>query len=94
MDTDRPTLAVSGHYQDRPAWRITLTPPVFNSAARIVFLVSGSEKAGIVADVVCGEQRPASLPAQRIRPHDGDLLWMLDRAAASGLPDDMKMEEE
>jgi 6-phosphogluconolactonase len=94
VDADRPTLAVSGHYQDRPAWRVTLTPPVFNSATRIVFLVSGSEKAGIVADVLSGEYRPGSLPAQRICPSDGDVIWMLDRAAASGLPGDFKTEKE
>jgi len=27
----------------------------------------------------------ANLPSQKVRPADGRLLWMMDRAAASGL---------
>lgn len=94
VDLSRPVLATSGHYRDRPAWRVTLTPPVFNSASRIMFLVAGSDKASILADVLYGEYRPATLPAQRIRPTEGDSIWMLDRAAAAGLPVDARTKEE
>jgi 6-phosphogluconolactonase len=78
-----PTLAVRAEYQHRLSWRVTLTPPVFNSARRIVFLVSGAGKSKIVSRVLYGEFRPAELPAQRIQPTDGELIWMLDTGAAA-----------
>jgi 6-phosphogluconolactonase len=80
-----PTLAVAGQYQDRPAQRVTLTPLVFNSARRIVFLVSGGGKRDVLASVLSAEHRPEILPAQRIRPTDGELIWMVDEAAAGKL---------
>ncbi len=62
--------------------RLTLTLPVFNAAARVVFLVAGAEKAKVVKAVL-GEH--ATLPAAMVRPADGELVWLLDRAAAAQL---------
>jgi 6-phosphogluconolactonase len=64
------------------SWRITFTYPLINAAGRVVFLVSGPEKAGVVADVLRG----ADFPAARVRPTDGELVWVLDRDAAAELP--------
>jgi 6-phosphogluconolactonase len=61
-----------------------LTAPVFNAARSVVFLVHGAGKAGIVTSVLYGDAQPELLPAQRIRPDDGRLIWMLDAAAATG----------
>jgi 6-phosphogluconolactonase len=80
-----PTLAVTAQYQGRPADRVTLTPPVFNSAQRIIFLVSGESKSAALANVLYGDYHPEQLPAQRIRPTDGEVIWLLDQAAASKL---------
>jgi len=80
-----PVLAVTAQYEDRPANRITLTPLVFNAARRILFLVSGESKSETLANVLYGEYKPEKLPAQRIRPTDGELIWMVERAAASKL---------
>jgi 6-phosphogluconolactonase len=77
-----PTLAVTAQYEDRPANRVTLTPLVFNAARRVLFLVSGESKSETLANVLYGEYQPEKLPAQRIRPTDGELIWMVDRAAA------------
>lgn len=85
VDVSAPTLAVTAQYQGRPANRITLTPLVFNSARRIVFLVSGESKSETLANVLYGEYRPEQLPAQRIHPTDGELIWMVDQPAASKL---------
>jgi len=65
--------------------RITLTYPVLNAAAQIVFLVSGSEKAAILERVLEGLHAPQRLPAQGISPVNGHLVWYVDDAAASGL---------
>jgi 6-phosphogluconolactonase len=80
-----PTRAVTAQYQDRPAKRVTLTPLVFNEARRIIFLVSGGSKAEILANVLNGKHQPEQLPAQRIHPIDGELIWMVDQSAASKL---------
>lgn len=63
--------------------RLTLTLPVLTAAARILFLVSGAEKAKVVKAALVDH---AMLPAAQVRPTDGQLLWILDRDAAALLP--------
>jgi 6-phosphogluconolactonase len=62
--------------------RITLTPPVLNNAACVIFLVSGGDKALPLKAVLEGPDEPEQLPAQLFRPSHGRLLWLVDRAAA------------
>ena len=83
VDVDTPTIAVTAHYQDRPANRVSLTPKVFNQAREIWFLVTGAGKAEILRRVIRGERNPKQLPAQRIQPVNGNLVWMIDDAAGS-----------
>jgi 6-phosphogluconolactonase len=64
-------------------YRVTLTPPVLNNAARVIFLVSGEDKASTLQTVLAGDYAPDRLPAQVIRPTQGSLLWLGDQAAAS-----------
>lgn len=64
--------------------RITLTLPVLNAAAEVIFLVSGGEKAKVVKAVLTDS--PTSLPAWMIEPTGGTLRWLLDRDAAALLP--------
>jgi 6-phosphogluconolactonase len=59
---------------------LTLTFPVLNAAARVIFLVAGAEKAKIVKAVLSDQ---AQLPAAMIRPTEGELIWLADRAAAA-----------
>lgn len=66
-------------------FRITLTPPVLNAAARVVFLVSGAEKAAAVHAVLAGEPDVDRYPAQVVKPVTGTLLWLVDREAAGQL---------
>ena len=65
--------------------RVTVTYPVINAARRVWFLVSGAEKAGMVAEVLEGLQVPNAVPAQGVRPVHGKLTWLLDEAAAAEL---------
>jgi 6-phosphogluconolactonase len=83
VDVPTPTLAVTAHYQDRPANRITLTPLVFNQAREVWFLVTGYGKAETLKKVIEGEFKPKVYPAQRIHPTNGNLVWMIDQAAGS-----------
>ncbi len=78
-------IAVKADYQGRPAERVTLTPPVFNNARQIIFLVNGAAKAGAVKATLEGATDIPRWPAQRIRPSSGQVLWLLDKAAAGDL---------
>jgi 6-phosphogluconolactonase len=64
--------------------RVTITGPVINNADNIIFLVTGSGKAKIVADII---EKPGavSYPAASIEPVHGTLKWYLDIDAASML---------
>lgn len=81
------TLAVTGSYDQRPTSRVTLTPPVFNSARNIFFLVTGQEKADILSRVFDRDESAVRFPARRINPSRGHVTWFVDRSAASKLED-------
>ena len=63
------------------ARRITLTLPVLAAARRVLFLVSGAEKASILREVLCGHPDPP-LPAQMVKPREGERFFLVDEAAA------------
>ena len=58
---------------------MTLTYPVLNRARRVLWLVTGGEKAAMLARLRAGD--PA-IPAGRVRQHRA--LVLADRAAAGG----------
>ena len=62
--------------------RITMTAPVLNSAACVMFMVNGKDKALPLKAVLEGPHEPAQLPSQLIRPVNGTLLWLVDESAA------------
>lgn len=62
--------------------RMTLTFPLINNAANVLFLVAGSDKAGALAEVLEGPADPDRLPSQSVVPLAGNLFWYVDAAAA------------
>jgi 6-phosphogluconolactonase len=80
-ENQRPVVAV--WVEKFQTHRITLTLPVINDAACVMFLVSGADKANTVREVF--ENKAANLPAQKVIPQEGRLLWLLDQAAAAKL---------
>jgi len=74
---DDADVAVTGLYQGRP--RITLTYPALNRARRILWLVTGREKAPMRAGLQRGEP---SIPAGRVRSDRA--LIVADRFAVQG----------
>jgi len=67
-------------------FRITLTPPVLNRAACVIFIATGAEKAEVLRQVIQGSYQPELYPAQLVRPASGRLLWLVDRESARLLP--------
>jgi 6-phosphogluconolactonase len=65
--------------------RVTLTLPILNAAANVIFLVAGTDKAEILNRVLHHPSPADALPAQVIRPFNGHLRWFLDRSAAARL---------
>ena len=84
-------LVVANWVEKLKTHRITMTAPVLNQAALIIFLVSGKEKAEVLKEVLEGDYRPDLFPAQLIRPKHGRLLWLVDQAAAGCLTDSIKL---
>jgi 6-phosphogluconolactonase len=73
--TDR--WATRGLADYEPYDRMTLTFPAINAAAAIGFMVTGATKRDALAATVAG-----LVPASRVRPLDGKLVWFLDAAAS------------
>ncbi|NIG56867.1 6-phosphogluconolactonase [Chitinophaga sp. Cy-1792] len=66
-------------------YRITLTAPVVNSAACVLFMATGAAKAITLKNVIEGTFDADKYPSQLIRPEDGELHWFVDEAAASAM---------
>ena len=73
-------MATRGQAPDPPIDRLSLTLPAINAAARIAFLVTGAGKADALRGVIEG-----TVPAARVWPASGNLLWFLDAAASRAL---------
>jgi len=82
---ERERLVVANTVPQLQTTRITLTVPVFNYAATTVFLIAGADKADALVAVLRGPRNPDQYPAQLIAPTNGELLFLLDRAAAAKL---------
>jgi 6-phosphogluconolactonase len=80
---EKSSLVLANWVDKFQTYRLTLTLPVINRSACVMFLVSGADKASIVREVL--ENQDAKLPSQQVHPADGRLLWLLDRMAGSSL---------
>ena len=82
---EKSRLVVANWVDKLKASRLSLTLPVLNAAACVTFLVSGMDKAAALHAVLEGDAPGEQYPSKLIRPVDGKLLWLVDRAAASAL---------
>ncbi|MEO6188865.1 MAG: 6-phosphogluconolactonase [Ginsengibacter sp.] len=76
---------VSFTFNEKQEARVTLLPVLVNKSSFIVFLVAGEKKAAIVQRVLEETYQPLALPAQIIKPVNGELFWFLDEDAAQKL---------
>ena len=66
-------------------FRITMTPAVLCNAAHVVFAGGGADKAETLRQVLHGDYQPDVYPSQVVKPTQGNLLWLVDEAAARHL---------
>ena len=78
LDVENLDVALTGIYQGRR--RMTMTYPLLNRARRILWLVTGSDKAGPLVQLRDGDTR---IPAGRV--NQDHAIVLADRAAAEGL---------
>ncbi|MEO5995109.1 MAG: 6-phosphogluconolactonase [Chitinophagaceae bacterium] len=71
--------------QAQGMYRISLTAPIVNKAASVVFLVAGKNKSETLKLVLEGPFQPDLYPSQIIKPDMGELHWFIDEAASADL---------
>ena len=69
------------HAQDM--YRITLTVPLINHAAKVVVIAYGANKADALYEVLQGERNIEQFPAQLLDTADERVTWFVDDAAAA-----------
>jgi 6-phosphogluconolactonase len=78
-------ICVANFVSKFDTWRITLSAREINQAKEIAFLVAGADKAAPLHEVLEGPSQPELYPSQLIQPGSGNLVWMVDEAAAAQL---------
>jgi 6-phosphogluconolactonase len=80
---DREHTVAAPYVEKLAAYRLTLTLRTLNAAATVMFLVSGEEKAtALKAALEDVADDDGSVPARLVRPKRGELVWLVDEAAA------------
>ncbi|KAH7665201.1 6-phosphogluconolactonase protein [Dioscorea alata] len=70
-----------------PPERITFTLPVINSASNVALVVAGEENKANALSIIFSDDNDdidaLSLPAQMVRPTDGELVWFVAKGISS-----------
>jgi 6-phosphogluconolactonase len=82
---EKSRLIVANWVEKLKTYRFTFTLPVINAARQVVFLVSGTDKAPALHEILEGKEPGEKYPSKLVRPANGRLIWLVDRAAASEL---------
>jgi 6-phosphogluconolactonase len=79
-ETDRDYVA--NWVDDKQTWRLTATFPALWAAEKIIFMVTGANKAEVVREII---EEEAPYPAQRVAAGASNVTWLFDAEAAARL---------
>ena len=79
---ERKRWVSTGYNSEQGTHRITFTPLLLNKAKHIFFTVFGKSKSDTIRNVLNGKYNPELLPAQLIKPEQGEIRWYVDEKAA------------
>jgi 6-phosphogluconolactonase len=65
--------------------RLTLTLPALNNAHRVSFLITGTDKSKVSAEIYHRKSNFELYPAAQIQPSRGNFEWFIDKAVASAI---------
>jgi 6-phosphogluconolactonase len=74
---------IANHVAQLDTWRLTATVPMIQRARTVMVLTAGESKAEVLAEVLEGPD--GRYPIQLLRHARGNVMWMVDEAAASQL---------
>ncbi|HRA48457.1 MAG TPA: 6-phosphogluconolactonase [Thermomicrobiales bacterium] len=78
-------LVVANPVEKLHTTRLTFTERLINAGRTVAFLAGGAGKKERLHEVLDGALERDRLPSQRIRPTSGNLIWIVDEAAAASL---------
>jgi 6-phosphogluconolactonase len=77
---------VPAHAPVPPYQRLTLTLPVLNAARRVWFLITGERKREALRRVFKPDRHEPPLPAARVKPKHGELIWWVEEVLRDAIP--------
>ena len=75
-------LAAANYVAKLNAHRLTVTLPMLNHGAAVIFLIAGASKAPVVKEILSDGGAAARFPAAQVQPLSGRLIWLLTEDAA------------
>ncbi|MGI0493877.1 6-phosphogluconolactonase [Alkalinema pantanalense CENA528] len=70
--------------------RLTFTIPLINAARSVIFMLAGANKQAALQQVFAPQADDLMYPSRLIQPQ-GELWWVMDQAAAGGLPEGISL---
>lgn len=80
--SDGKALIIAPWVDSKSSFRLSFSLTLINASAQVLFLVTGSDKAGVLADILSGKDS-LGFPASKVRANS--TLWMIDKSAATEL---------
>jgi 6-phosphogluconolactonase len=84
---DKEHLVATVYVEKLKAHRLTVTLPVINAAAQIIFLVAGKSKSPVVKELLSVASQERNYPPGKVNPVNGHVTWLVTQDAAESLTD-------